>query len=111
VFPSSGPRCIYETEKNVDGSGDTCKGRGDREIFYFESSQTVSKCLSGESTSLRSEENKAAGSQRGRLEITNPQLSNDDFKEKEKLATAADGGLTPGRKAALPDFRDLSKTC
>jgi hypothetical protein len=35
--------------------------------------------------------------QGGRYKITNPQLSKENFKEKEKLVTDPDGGLTPGR--------------
>jgi hypothetical protein len=34
--------------------------------------------------------------QRGRYKITNPQLSKVNFKEKEKLVTGPDGGVTPG---------------
>jgi hypothetical protein len=35
--------------------------------------------------------------QRGGHEITNPQLSKENFKEKEKLVMGPDGGLTPGQ--------------
>jgi hypothetical protein len=34
--------------------------------------------------------------QRGRYKIENPQLSKENVKEKEKLVTGRDGGLTPG---------------
>jgi hypothetical protein len=35
--------------------------------------------------------------QRRRYKITNPQLSKENFKEKEQLVTGPDGGLTPGQ--------------
>jgi hypothetical protein len=43
-----------------------------------------------------------SSSQRGRYKITNPQLSKENFKEKEKLVMGPDGGgLTPGQTGRL----------
>jgi hypothetical protein len=39
--------------------------------------------------------------QRGRYKITNPQLSKDNFKEKEKSVTGLYGGLTPRQTGRL----------
>jgi hypothetical protein len=41
--------------------------------------------------------------QRGRYKILNPQLSKENFKEKEKLVTGLNGGLTPGQTGRLTD--------
>jgi hypothetical protein len=47
--------------------------------------------------------------QRGRYKITNPQLSKENFKEKEKLVTGPDGGLTPGQTGRLTVGRKIKR--
>jgi hypothetical protein len=48
--------------------------------------------------------------QRGRYKITNQQMSKEIFKEKEKLVTDPDGGLTPGQTGRLTVGRKLTLT-
>jgi hypothetical protein len=48
--------------------------------------------------------------ERGRYKITNPQLSKDNFKEKEKLVTDPYGGLTPGQTGRLTVGRKITLT-
>jgi hypothetical protein len=48
--------------------------------------------------------------QRGRYKITNPQLSKENFKEKEKLVTSSDGGLTPEQTDQLTFSRKITLT-
>jgi hypothetical protein len=42
--------------------------------------------------------------------IRNPQLSKENFKEKEKLVTGTDGGLTPRRTGRLTVGRKITLT-
>jgi hypothetical protein len=44
----------------------------------------------------------------GRYKITDPQLSKENFKEKEKLFTGPDGGLTPGQTGRLTVCRKIA---
>jgi hypothetical protein len=46
--------------------------------------------------------------QRGRRKITNPQVSKENFKEKETLNTGSDFGLTPGQTVRLTDGRKIT---
>jgi hypothetical protein len=48
--------------------------------------------------------------QRGRYKIPNPQLSKENFKEKEKLMTGPDGSLTPGQTDRLTVGRNITLT-
>jgi hypothetical protein len=45
-----------------------------------------------------------------RYKITSPQLSKENFKEKEKLVTGPDVGLTPGQTGRLTFGRKMALT-
>jgi hypothetical protein len=48
--------------------------------------------------------------QRESHKITNPQLSKEDFKEKDKLVTGPNCGLTPGQTGRLTVGRKITLT-